>query len=127
MKKFIVLSAVTVMALSVFAMSKTPSEDSACDSAKKACAVKDAASCCTPDGSCKMKEECGSSMKKDGTCGGPCAGSCGCEGKKAGNCEGPCADGAKKAGSCEAPCADDVKKTAEEKAACAGGTCPLTK
>jgi hypothetical protein len=55
MKKFIIALSVATLTVSAFAMSKTPADDSACG-ADKACAVKEAAACCTTDGSCKTEK-----------------------------------------------------------------------
>ena len=50
MKKFITLVVAVALASVVFGMSKAPSGTCGAD---KACAVKEAAACCTTDGSCK--------------------------------------------------------------------------
>ena len=55
MKKFIIALSIATLTVSAYAMSKTPADDSAC-AADKACAVKEAASCCTTDGSCKTEK-----------------------------------------------------------------------
>jgi hypothetical protein len=102
MKKLVVVLAVGVMSVSVFAMSKSPAEAKAPADAK-ACAVKDA--CCTPDGSCKMgnqKAACPACKTAGGTCSV-------CKAK---------ADATKAAAGAEKAVKD---------AGCTGGVCPLKK
>ena len=115
MKKLVVMLTIGALALSVSAMSKSPDT---CCSTNKACAVKDACPACKAAGgmcaACKAKAD----MKKTAgevkaTCGGTCAGTCGCEGKKA---DKGCTN-----------CGAAVKKAVEEKAGCTGSVCPLKK
>jgi len=54
MKKFIITLSIIALTVSVYAMSKAPTDDSAC-ATNKAC-VKEAAACCTTDGSCKLEK-----------------------------------------------------------------------
>lgn len=117
MKKFIIAMSIAALTVSAYAMSKTPADAKACN-ADKSCAVKEACPACTAAGgmcaACKAKADAckAASEIKAATCGGACAGSCGCEGKKAG-----------KACTCDAA----MKKAVEEKAGCTGSVCPLKK
>ena len=54
MKKIITLIATVALASVVFGMAKAPADNKACG-AEKACAIKESASCCTKDGSCKTE------------------------------------------------------------------------
>lgn len=96
MKKIMTLIAAVALASTVFGMAKAPADDKACG-AEKTCAVKDAASCCTTDGSCKTA----------------CA-------KEAKSCSKDAEACAKDAEAC-------ATKAVAEKTECAGGVCPLTK
>lgn len=97
MKKLIVLAGISLLVVSAFGMGK-------------------------PAAAPAEGEACGAKIKA--TCGGPCAGSCGCEGAKAGaggcECKGKPAD---KAGcGSKTECKDSAAK---EAASCADGVCTL--
>ncbi|MGE4488584.1 MAG: hypothetical protein AB7E95_03450 [Kiritimatiellales bacterium] len=63
MKRLMITGFMAVLAASAFSMSKAPTDAQTCGS-DKACAVKDASSCCTADGACKDKADKACSMKK---------------------------------------------------------------
>lgn len=69
MKKLITLVAIIALSTSGFAMSQAPASDGG---AQKECAMKEAPSCCTTDGSCKTEGACG--MKKNAEKAAGCAG-----------------------------------------------------
>jgi len=66
MKKFITLVAMIALATGGFALARTPAKDCGGKTCNKKTVVKEAAACCTTDGSCK--KEASSCTKKAGAC-----------------------------------------------------------
>ena len=56
MKKYIILMALSTLTLSVFGEGVAQEKTKA--SKQKACTIKEATSCCTPDGSCSEDKDC---------------------------------------------------------------------